>query len=62
MRGVNFWGFGEFCAILGVNFLDFYAVFAAKFVNFNAKTMQNSAFRGQEMKANAENSAFWSAL
>ena len=49
-------------AAKGVNFLDFYAVFVAKFVNFKAVTMKNSAFKGQEMKANAENSAFWSAL
>ena len=59
----------------GVNFLDFYAVFAAKFVNFKAKTMKNSPFKGREMKnakisafngcfinKNTENSAFWSAL
>ena len=49
-------------AARGVNFLDFCAVFVAKFVNFKAVTMTNSAFKEREMKANAENSAFWSAL
>ena len=62
MRGVNFGGFGEFCTILGVNSLDFCPIFVAKFVNFKAVTMTNSAFKEREMKANAENSAFWSAL
>ena len=68
-KSVNF---GGFCAengakihasvAKGVNSLNFCSVFVAKFVNFKAKTMQNSAFKGREMKANAENSAFWSAL